>query len=61
VKIDRKTLSIEIATRTTVRIVEIEPKRGKRNPSFTKAELESLGQNKWAIAERERLIRTWEK
>jgi len=45
--------------RTTPRIVEIKPERGKRNRSFAEAELKALRQNKWAIIEFERRVRTW--
>jgi hypothetical protein len=45
---DRKALAKEIAARTTPRFVEIKAERGKRNRSFTKAELKALRENKWA-------------
>jgi len=54
---DRIALAREIAARTTPRFLEIKPERGKRNRS--RDELKALRENKWAIAERERLVRTW--
>jgi hypothetical protein len=57
---DRKARAREIAARTMPRFVEIKPERGKRNPSFTRAELKALRENKWAMAEFERRVRTWD-
>jgi hypothetical protein len=45
---DRKARAREIAARTMPRFVEIKPEREKRNPSFTRAELKALRENKWA-------------